>query len=114
MTSSRPYGSSREANMPDPSTRSGYEWNAHIRAHLASLRLSPARGREIAEELAQHLEDRWRELIAGGATPEDAAHTAKTEFSGARLETLLGTLRQAHWYEPPPPGPSRAFSLDSV
>jgi predicted permease len=77
------------------------------------LRLSPAREREIAEELAQHLEDRCRELVAAGATPEDAAHRAATEFDGARLEALLGTLRQAHWRETPPPGPSRAFSFDS-
>ena len=75
------------------------DWKSHIRSRLASLRLSPAREREIAEELAQHLEDRWRELVAGGATPEDAAHTARTEFDGARLEALLGTLRQAHWHE---------------
>ena len=39
---------------------------------------------------------------------------ARTEFDGARLEALLGTLRQAHWHETPPPGPSRAFSFDSV
>ena len=107
--------------MPDPSTGSGSprvesrgDWTSYIRSRLASLRLSPAREREIAEELAQHLEDRWRELVAGGATPAEAAHTAKTEFSSARLEALLGTLRQAHWHEPPPPGPSRALSLDSV
>jgi putative ABC transport system permease protein len=87
---------------------------SYIRPRLASLRLSPAREREIAEELAQHLEDRCQELIAKGATPEDAARTARTEFDGARLEALLGTLRQAHWHEPPPPGPAHAFSLDSV
>jgi predicted permease len=79
-----------------------------------SLRLSPARESEIAEELAQHLEDRWRELVASGATPEEAAHIARTEFDGARLEALLGTLRQAHWHETPPPGPAHAFSFDSV
>ena len=90
------------------------DWQSHLRSRLASQRLSPAREREIAEELAQHLEDRWQELMANGATPEDAAQTARTEFDGARLEALLGTLRQAHWHETPPPGPSRAFSLDSV
>jgi hypothetical protein len=90
------------------------DWKSHLRARLTTLRLSPAREAEIAEELAQHLEDRWRELVAGGATPEDAAHTARTEFDGARLEALLGTLRQSHWREAPPPGPSRAFSFDSV
>jgi predicted permease len=78
------------------------------------LRLSPARESEIAEELAQHLEDRWQELMARGATPEDAAQTARTEFDDARLQNLLGTLRQAYWHETPPPGPSPAFSFDSV
>jgi len=90
------------------------DWTPHIRPRLASLRLSPAREAEIAEELAQHLEDRWRELVARGATPEEAAHTAGTEFDGGRLEALLGSLRQAHWREMPPAGPARAFSFDSV
>jgi putative ABC transport system permease protein len=90
------------------------DWKSHIRSRLASLRLSPAREREIAEELAQHLEDRWQELVARGATPDEAAHTARTEFDDARLEAFLGTLRQARWRETPPPGPSRAFSFDSV
>ena len=90
------------------------DWRAHIRARLVPLRLSPARESEIAEELAQHLEDRWQELMARGATPEDAAQTARTEFDDARLQNLLGALRQAHWRESPPPGPSRAFSFDSV
>jgi hypothetical protein len=90
------------------------DWKSHIRSRLASLRLSPARESEITEELAQHLEDRWHELMANGATPDDAAETARTEFSGARLEALLGTLRQARWQELPPPGPSRAFSFDSL
>src|SRR5262245_60016370 len=90
------------------------EWQSHIRSFLVSLRLSPAREREIVEELSQHLEDRWQELVANGATPDDAEQIARTEFDGARLEAVLGTLRQAHWHDLPPPGPSRAFSLDSV
>lgn len=96
--------------MPEPHHR----WRAHIRPRLVSLRLSPTREAEVVEELAQHLEERWRELVARGATAEDAAHTARTEFDGARLEALLGDLRQAHWAEIPPPGPSRAFSFDSL
>src|SRR5262245_32026080 len=90
------------------------DWKSHVRPLLASLRLSPVREAEIAEELAQHLDDRWRELIARGATPEAAEHTAKTEFNGARLEALLGSLRQARWRDLPPPGPARAFSWDSA
>lgn len=90
------------------------DWKPQLHSRLASLRLSPAREREIVEELAQHIDDRWQELVAHGATPEDAARTATTEFDGARLEALLGTLRQSRWRELPPPGPSPAFSLDSV
>ncbi len=90
------------------------DWTPHIRPRLATLRLSPSREAEIAEELSQHLEDRWRELVAAGATPEEAAHTAQTEFSGARLEALLGTLRQAHRHDLPPQGPARVFSFDSI
>ena len=90
------------------------DWKPDIRARLSHLSIAPAREAEIVDELTQHLDDRWRELVAGGATPEEAAQRATTEFDGARLETLLGTLRQAHWREAPPPGPSRAFSFDSL
>ncbi len=107
--------------MPDPSTGSGSpraesrgDWKPHIRARLCRCVCRPSREAEIVEELAQHLDDRWRELMARGETPDEAARIARTEFSGARLEALLGTLRQAHWHETPPPGPARAFSLDSL
>ena len=103
--------------MPDPSTgfaRSGQDWTSDIRARLERLSIAPAREAEIVEELTQHLDDRWRELVAAGHAPDAAADIARTEFSGARLTSLLGALRQARRHELPPPGPSRAFSFDSV
>jgi predicted permease len=105
--------------MPDPSTRSARsghapDWEPDIRARLSTLSIAPAREAEIVEELTQHLDDRWRELVALGHAPDDAARLARTEFSGARLTARLGALRQTHWHEPPPPGPSRAFSFESV
>jgi hypothetical protein len=45
--------------------------------------------------------------MARGATPDEAERIAKTEFNGARLEALLGTLRQPHWHEMPPPESAR-------
>src|SRR5262245_23198505 len=98
----------------DPSTRSGQSWTSDIRARLATLSIAPPREAEIVEELTQHLDDRWHELVADGATPDDAARTARTEFSGARLTSLLGSLQQARWHEPPPAGPAPAFSFESV
>ena len=90
------------------------DWKPDIRARLSQLSIAPSREAEIVEELTQHLDDRWRELMARGETPDDAARIARTEFNGARFAALLATLRQTHWQETPPPGPARAFSLDSV
>ena len=56
------------------------DWAEHVRSRLASLRLSPTREAEIVEELSQHLEDRWRELLAGGASEDEAARLALADF----------------------------------
>ena len=90
--------------MPDPSTPSGSrpaasrrDWALHVRPRLSSLRLSPTREHEIVEELAQHLEDRWRELVAGGASEADATRLALAEFrDGNLLARYMAPLRQAH------------------
>jgi putative ABC transport system permease protein len=76
------------------------EWSVEIRRRLASLRLDPTREAEIVEELSQHLEDRYRELLTRGLAPEDAARAALVELSD---EELAGALRSI---EPPAPRPS--------
>src|SRR6185436_14480713 len=48
------------------------DWKKEIRERLAGLRLVPTRETEIVEELAQYLEDCYEELLASGATKEDA------------------------------------------
>ena len=88
--------------MPDPSTPANDEslrtgWAREVRTRLSSLRLSPTREAEIVEELAQHLDDRWRELTAGGASPEEATRLTLSEFrDGDVLARYLAPLRQAH------------------
>jgi putative ABC transport system permease protein len=57
------------------------EWSEEVRRRLASLKLAPAREAEIVEEVAQHLEDRHQELVAGGATEEEARRGALEELS---------------------------------
>jgi len=44
-----------------------HEWSHEILSRLAALNLSPVREAEIIEEVAQHLEDRYQELVAAGA-----------------------------------------------
>ena len=91
--------------MRDPSTGSGRDWTREVRARLSSLRLSPTREREIVDELSQHLDDRYQELIAGGASSEDAERLALADFrSGNRLVQQMASLRQAHVPAPVTPG----------
>jgi putative ABC transport system permease protein len=61
------------------------EWKEEIQKRLASLKLEPTREAEILEELAQHLEDRYEELRAGGAMPQDAYRAALAELSESEL-----------------------------
>jgi predicted permease len=64
---------------------------------LAPLRLSPTRAADIIDELSQHLDDRYLDLIAGGATPEEATRVALSGFrSGNVLAQHLAPLKQAH------------------
>jgi putative ABC transport system permease protein len=73
------------------------DWAREVRTRLSSLRLSPTREAEIVEELSQHLDDRWRELIAGGAAPEEATRLTLAEFrDGDVLARHMAPLRQAH------------------
>jgi predicted permease len=73
-----------------------------VRARLTSLRLSPTRESEIVDELSQHLEDRYRELISGGASPDDATRLALAAFrSGNVLAEQMAPLRQAQDSTPP-------------
>lgn len=81
------------------------DWAEHVRARLATLDLAPAREAEIVEELSQHLDQRWRELIAGGASPDEAARLALAEFSeGNLLARDMEGLSQAHPPSPVIPG----------
>ena len=73
------------------------DWPSEVRARLSSLQLSPAREAEIVDELSQHLEDRYRELLDGGASAEEASRLARAAFQSAdALAKKMGELRQAH------------------
>jgi predicted permease len=58
------------------------EWKPEILRRLVPLKLSPAREGEIAEEIAQHLEDRYNELLVTGQSEDAAFRTAIDELKG--------------------------------
>jgi putative ABC transport system permease protein len=77
------------------------EWKREIEERLASLKLAPTREAEIVDELAQHLEDRYVESLACGATPDEAYRATLEELSES--ETLQRELRRVERLAPPEP-----------
>ena len=57
------------------------DWKKEIRRRMARLKLAPARESEIVEELGQHLDDRYQELLADGASHTDAERLILAELS---------------------------------
>jgi macrolide transport system ATP-binding/permease protein len=68
------------------------EWKPEIRRRLAGSKLEPTREAEIIEELSQHLEDRYAESLASGATEAEAYRAALAELSSSA--TLQRELRR--------------------
>jgi putative ABC transport system permease protein len=72
------------------------EWDEEISRLLANLKLEPAREAAIVRELSQHLDDRYAELRAGGATDEQASRAALAELnSGSLAQELKRVERRA-------------------
>ena len=77
------------------------EWKDEIRQRLVGLKLEPARETAIVEELAQHLADRYAELLDRGATEEEAYRAALAEL--CESESLAQELRRVERPAPQDP-----------
>jgi hypothetical protein len=73
------------------------DWKEEITRRLRSLSLSPPREAEIVEEVAQHLEDRYQELVVGGSTEDGARRMALEELKDEDLlaRALRGVEEEA-------------------
>jgi putative ABC transport system permease protein len=83
------------------------EWRRELDQRLAALALDPARAAEIVEELSQYLTDRHAELLAGGASAEEAERQVLAELREGALVRNLAGLRQASYAAPPTLGAPR-------
>ncbi len=91
------------------------DWSDELRTRLARLRLGPAREAEIVEELAQHLDERYRELLAEGVDADAARRLALDELRDHEaLARQMRALRQAHVPPPFTPGLARARILGDL
>jgi putative ABC transport system permease protein len=81
------------------------ERKPEILHRLAPLKLSPAREGEIADELAQHLEDHCQELLASGLTEGAAYRSSLEELKGEDfLARSLKHIERNFYREPIAPG----------
>jgi len=71
------------------------DWPSEVRKLVESLGLPPAREAAIVDELAQHLSDRYEELLAGGADAEKAYRCVIEEVSDGGLGRGLKSLELA-------------------
>ncbi len=85
------------------------DWKPELIEHLSSLRITPERESEIIDELAQHLEERYDELLLGGASPEEAEVQVRGELS--EHDVLANELRRIEHREPLPPIPPSSSKL---
>ena len=76
------------------------DWRPALRARVASVPLSEMRKAEIVDELAQHLDEYCRDLIASGLSIDDAVRATLVELDRASL---------LHVRLAPSPGTSRRF-----
>lgn len=68
------------------------DWQREISSWLRGLKLSPNREAEIVEELSQHVEDRYQDLLNDGLSEEEASHAALAEIQQSDL--LVHELEQ--------------------
>jgi hypothetical protein len=71
------------------------DWKPEILRRVAPLNLVPTREAEIVDELSQHLEDRYQELLASGQSEDAAFRTSLDELKGEDL-ALRGRILRHH------------------
>ena len=61
------------------------DWREEIARRLSSLKLDSTRESDIIDELSQHLEDRYLEIVSGGGTVDDARRDVLMELDYENL-----------------------------
>lgn len=81
------------------------DWSGAITAAIAQLEVEPTREAEIVEELAQHMNDRYEELLERGGSEEAARRSVLEELQHGKLAAGLSpVVRSRVETRPDPPG----------
>ncbi|MEZ5416665.1 MAG: ABC transporter permease [Vicinamibacterales bacterium] len=80
------------------------EWRRELDARCANAGLAPAVRDVVQREIEEHLQDRYDDLVQGGASAEAAAAAVRAEIPDATAIRRLARTRPAH-RPPAPPVP---------
>jgi predicted permease len=90
------------------------DWKQEIRNRLADQRIDPAREESIIEELSQHLEDRYQELLSGGGTEPEVRARVLDELEGTHsFAAALPAAKNRFSRNATPPAPLASGNLFS-
>jgi predicted permease len=80
------------------------DWKQEISRRLENLRIEPTREAYIVEELSQHLEDRYEELLSAGCQESEACRIVLDDLQSSELfaATLPSSVRRSGQSSPPP------------
>jgi predicted permease len=91
------------------------DWKPEILRRLAPLNLALTREAEIADELSQHVEDRYQELLSRGVTFEAAQRAALEELKDEdRLARDLRPVERQLYREPIAPGSEEPNFVEGI
>ena len=71
------------------------DWTTKIHRRLSGLELSAPDEANVAEELEQHLDDRYDDLRQRGASEDEARRGALQELDHDELQRLRGAVRRS-------------------
>jgi len=87
-----------------------HDWKAAVRERLISRHLDPTRHIAVIEELSQHLDDRYRSLVARGASAQEAERSVLQELDeGEALRDELSRAERRAIDRPAPGDPGSRF-----
>jgi hypothetical protein len=91
------------------------EWKPEILRRLAPLKLGPTREADIVEELSQHLEDCYQELLASGQSEDAAFRTSLDELKDENLLARgLKRVEKDFYREPIVPGKAGRNAFEGI
>lgn len=86
------------------------DWSGAIAKSLSSVKMDSTREIEIVEELSQHLDDRYHELIEAGVTDDDARQAVLRELNSDTISEQTRQDKQGRSSAPSRGGKNRFFA----